>query len=504
MKSKRKQIIQKSIDIVEIIDILVALLEQNLKTNMKLKRILTLAILGSAFAGQTVLADDAEELKALKLQLQALDQKVRVLERKGELDKEASTEKAKTLPVITAGTSGFTISSADTNYVLSLRGLVQLDNRTFFGDKGINGNDSFVLRRVRPIFQGTIARDFDFLFVPDFGGSTVQIVDAYINYKYRPWLQIRAGRQKVPVGLEQLQSDTVTAFNERSIVTDLVPNRDLGVQLWGDIAGGVLSYSIGVYNGVGDSRNTANADFEDDREVAGRLFVQPFKKTKIKPLQGLGFGIGGSYGTSSVTNLTGLPGTTGGSLPGYSTDGQQQFFAYNPSSGLVAADGVHWRISPQAYYYYGPFSVLAEYAVSDQPVRKVGTAITADLQNTAWEITAGWVLTGEDASFAGVTPRRPFDLKNRGWGAWQLVGRYSELDVDNKAFPLFSNPASSASAAQSWSVGLNWYLNKNLLVKTSYSHTDFTGGGTSASLSSPAAVTRQPEDVWFTRLQLSF
>jgi phosphate-selective porin OprO/OprP len=171
---------------------------------------------------------------------------------------------------------------------------------------------------------------------------------------------------------------------------------------------------------------------------------------------------------------------------------------------LVAADGTHWRLSPQAYYYYGPFSLLAEYAVSDQHVRKVGTATTADLQNTAWEVSAGWVLTGEDASFNGVNPRRPFDPKNGTWGAWQFVARYAELDLDNKAFPLFSNPASSASAAQSWTVGLNWYLNKNVLFKTSYSHTDFTGGDTSAALTSPAAVTRQPEDVWFTRLQLSF
>jgi phosphate-selective porin OprO and OprP len=472
---------------------------------MKLKRTLTLAILGGAIAGQTVLADDtANEIKALRQQIEALDQKVRVLERKVELDKESAVEKAKTLPLVTAGPSGFTISSADTNYVLSLHGLVQVDNRTFFGDKGINGNDSFLLRRARPIFQGTIARDFDFLFVPDFGGTSVQIVDAYINYRYRPWLQVRAGRQKVPVGLEQLQSDAVTSFNERSLVTDLVPNRDIGFQIWGDIAGGVASYAVGVYNGVGDSRNTANFDFEDNREFAGRIFLQPFKKSKLPALQGFGFGIAGSYGESSVTNLTGLPGTTGGSLAGYATDGQQQFFAYNPSSGLVAADGTHWRLSPQACYYYGPFSLLAEYAVSDQHVRKVGTATTADLQNTAWEVTAGWVLTGEDASFAGVTPRRPFDPKNGTWGAWQFVARYAELDVDNKAFPLFSNPASSASTAQSWTVGVNWYLNKNVLFKTSYSHTDFTGGDTSAALTSPAAVTRQPEDVWFTRLQLSF
>src|SRR5213078_5313763 len=103
-----------------------------------------------------------------------------------------------------------------------------------FNEHQIKGNDGFLLRRARPIFQGTVYRDFDFVFVPDFGGSSVQIFAAYANYRYDSWLQLRAGKFKVPVGLEQLQSDPVTSFNERSLVTDLVPNRDIGFQLWGD------------------------------------------------------------------------------------------------------------------------------------------------------------------------------------------------------------------------------------------------------------------------------
>ena len=103
------------------------------------------------------------------------------------------------------------------------------------------------------------------------------------------------------------------------------------------------------------------------------------------------------------------------------------------------------------------------------------------MQNTAWEISGGWVLTGEDAAFNGVTPRHPFDPRNGGWGALQVVARYAELDVDKAAFPNFANPATSASAAHAWAVGLNWYLNKNIRVNASYSRTTFTGGGTTAA-----------------------
>jgi len=80
-----------------------------------------------------------------------------------------------------------------------------------------------LLRRARPIFQGTLYRDFDFVFVPDFGGSSVQIFDAYANYRYEPWAQLRVGKFKTPVGLEQLQADVNTSFNERSLVTEPRP-----------------------------------------------------------------------------------------------------------------------------------------------------------------------------------------------------------------------------------------------------------------------------------------
>jgi len=167
------------------------------------------------------------------------------------------------------------------------------------------------------------------------------------------------------------------------------------------------------------------------------------------------------------------------------------------------ASGTHWRLSPQAYYYYGPFGLLGEYAISDQGVKNSAKLRTTNLKNTAWEIAGGWVLTGEDATFNGVTPRHPFDPRNGGWGALQLVARYAELDVDKAAFPAFANPATSASGARAWAVGLNWYLNKNIRVNTSFSRTTFTGGG-GASTSVPAAVTQHPEDVLFTRIQLSF
>jgi phosphate-selective porin OprO/OprP len=415
---------------------------------------------------------EANDAKA-KEHVEALDQKVKILEREKELEQEASEAKAATAPKISIGGDGFNLSSAKGDFAVQLKGVLQVDSRTFFDNPAVVGNDGLLLRRVRPILEGTVFRDFDFLFVPDFAPSSgPTIYDAYLNYRYSPALQFQAGKFKVPFGLEQLQADRDILFNERSLVTDLVPNRDVGFELHGDLFSG-------------------NVNFANDEAFAGRLFFQPFKKAPATALRGFGFGLAGTYETTSTTSTAGLPSTTGGTLPGYFTDGQQQFFAYNPTGGaVVVADQERWRISPQAYYYYGPFGLLGEYAISDQAVRRTGAApfSSAHLENTAWDVSASWVLTGEDATFAGgVIPRHPFNPAQGDWGALQLVGRYAELSIDSAAFPLFSDPTTSARSAAAWSAGLNW----------------FTGGG-GAGTSAPATVTRKPENVLFTRVQLAF
>src|SRR5207247_8505210 len=140
---------------------------------------------------------------------QSFEQKTRRLEEKLEALEGRAAEKQKPQPTLSIGQSGFTMRSADNEFALSLHGILQLDSRTYFDDGGISGNDGFVLRRVRPIFQGTLYRDFTFRLQPDFGGSGAPTIrDAYLNYKYDTGLQLRLGKFKTPVGLEQLQSDS--------------------------------------------------------------------------------------------------------------------------------------------------------------------------------------------------------------------------------------------------------------------------------------------------------
>ena len=434
----------------------------------------------------------AQAVSAQNVQDEAL-KKVQILERERDNDQDAAAELAKTQPKLSLSQNGFSISSADTNFVVQLHGVLQEDSRTFFKDNNNNGADGFLLRRARPILTGTVFHDFDFNFTPDFGGSTVQIFDAYVNYHYNSALQLEVGKFKAPVGLEALMADRDILLNERSLATDLVPNRDLGAELHGDLFGGAISYGLGLFNGDTDYNGTTiNSPMEDDKAGEGRLFFQPFIGTDFNPLKGLGFGVAGSYlanrpPTNSVTGLT----------PGYTTDGQQKFFTYN--AGVNAA-GDGWRVSPQAYYFYGPLGLLSEYVISDQRVSLAKKS--AALANTAWEVTGSLVLTGDDASYNGVTPLHPFNPHTGDWGALQLVGRFEGLDIDGKAFTDgFASSSKSASGATAWSVGLNWYLNRNIRAEVSFSRTlfdDFLGKA------APGVAPAQPENVLFTRVQLAF
>lgn len=466
--------------------------------------IVVAAILGTRLGLGDAHAQSQEvDVKALLRRIEELEQKVKVLDRKRELGEEAAVEKAKTATSVSIGSGGFVVRSADTNFVLKVRGYVQADARFFPDDESPTGtrNDTFLLRRVRPIIEGTVFDKFDYRLMLDFGANTSStgnntgnngmVQDAYLNARLYPQFQIQAGKFKEPVGLERLQSGANLLFVERGYPTQLVPNRDVGLQVQGDLFGGALRYEAGVFNGVANGGSGDIEQADDDKDIAARLFATPFVKSDNDWLRGLGIGVAGTYGDQ------------GGALRGFTSPGQQSIFSYRTGAGTnagtanVTADGPIWRLAPQAYYYKGPFGIFAEYVIAAQQVRRAAGASTFQtLNNTAWQVAASWFVTGEDNSFKAVTPRKPFVLGGEGWGALELTARYGELDVDDDTFPQFANPATSASKAASWGVGANWYLNRNVKLSLNYEQTDFSGG-TSAFLDNG-------EKAILTRAQFSF
>jgi len=419
--------------------------------------------------------------------LEELDQKVRVLERKWEIEQENAAVRAKQAAFVTAGKDGFSIRSADGSYQLKLNGYVQADGRFFFEDDDLPAANTFLLRRVRPNIEGTVAKYISFRILTEFGEGKTSLQDAYVEFTYFPNAKLRAGKFKSPVGLERLQSAADLRFVERALPTDLVPNRDIGFLLHGAPWKGALSYAVGIVNGVADG-GSGDADNHDDKDGVARLFVHPFQAAGLDALSGLGLGVGASYGNRQGS-------TADQNLPSYKSAGQQTFFKYRNGTDNVFADGSIVRVSPQGYFFYGPLGIFGEYVRATQEVRKLPSTVRK-LSNTAWQAAAYYVLTGEDESYKGIVPKRPFEPGKSGWGAFELAARYSELRVDDDAFPTFADLTKSANKAVAWAGGLNWYLNRNVKVALTYEETKFTRGATIGD--------REKEKVLLSRVQLSY
>jgi len=228
-------------------------------------------------------------------------------------------------------------------------------------------------------------------------------------------------------------------------------------------------------------------DTQDDKDLMARIFLHPFKRSAQEWLKGLGVGCAGSVGTSHSTVL-----------PQYKSFGQQTFFSYNSST---EADGGRYRVTPQFYYYWGPLGVLGEFVESIQRLNRTAAPRgTSSFRNNAGQLAFSYVLTGEKASYQGVTPRNNFDPAKGTWGAFQLVSRFDWLSAEKENLARFANLAASAQRAMGWGLGFNWYLNKFLKFSTAFEQTFFDDAGISKFGSS----NHPKENAFIGRLQVAF
>ena len=226
------------------------------------------------------------------------------------------------------------------------------------------------------------------------------VQDAYLDARFAKVFNLRAGKQKPPLGQERLLSATDILFIERALPTALVPNRDVGVQVYGDLAPW-LTYQVGVFNGVIDG-GSGDVDTADSKDVVGRLLFSPFKTGGHERLQSLTIGIGGSGGKEVGT-------VAAPALAQLRSGGQLVWFRYRTDGTVpntTVADGSRTRFTTHGQYYLGQLGLQAEYVVSRQEVRRATTA--DEIEQQSWQLTGSWVLTGETATGRAIAPRKPF------------------------------------------------------------------------------------------------
>ncbi len=451
-------------------------------------------------------ANDPAEIDRLKAQIQELDQRLRVLDRKQELASEDLSAKQKAAPLVSAGSKGFGFKSADGQFEYRLRGVLHVDYRDFSGTAYPSASDGFLARRIRPTFEGTVFGHYGFRFTPEFGESgdgkstsapeqnKARVIDAYLDINHQPAAKIRIGKFKPFVGLERLQGAADIKFIERSYVSNnILPNRDLGASVFGDVLDNKLNYAVGVFNGVTDGADNSTAqDLNSAKEFTARIFATPLAGTD-SAWQGLGLGLaattGTTVGTTSVSNL-----------PSYKSAGQaNNFFSY---ASNTMANGSRTRWSPQAHFYAGPFGLLTEYAIVSQDISNGNNKLT--VRNDAMQVAASWLLTGEDASYKAVKPYSPFKPgADGGWGAVELVARYQAANIDKDLFSsttFVDTTKDNAWRATSFGIGLNWYLNDSSKFALNYDRTAFEGGSSTGT----RKLDGKTENLIIARYQLAF
>jgi phosphate-selective porin OprO/OprP len=413
--------------------------------------------------------------------IEELERRLHQLEEKHGIahDEPAEPKKAtdkSTAAHVSFGPDAVAIGSADGKFQFRFLPFIQADGRFFLDDGGTN---TFLLRRVRPIMDGTVFEYFDWRIAPELTG-TPRIDHAFVNIRLFKEIQLRAGKLIAPAGFERNLNPTDTPFMEYSLPTNLVADRDIGIELHGDILGGTVVYVGGIYNGAGDDM-TLDTDNNDKKDLAGRLVVRPFQPTFVTALRKLGLGIAATHGTHT------------GALPAYHTPVGTTFFRYADG---VNAGGTQRRLAPQAFYYVGPFGLFGEYVQSTQIV--VAPGLSTRLNHDAWQVTGTFFITGEENLPTRVTPKHALNPRALGFGAVELVARIGELRIDEDAFTLqIADPALSARKATNWGAGVNWYLARNFKTMLDYEHTSFHGGG------SPAGD-RPSESIIMARLQAAY
>ena len=349
---------------------------------------------------------------------------------------------------------------------IELRGRVQADWRRY--DPEVD-EETFNLRTLRFGLRGDLTKHFDWEIereVAKFADSEGAVEtwqfgdwkDVYVNWSTFDALRIKAGRFKMPFGLEQTTSVSDLDFAYRSLGSvKIAPGRDTGVMAYGELLSGSLLYEAGVFDDDGDNGELEAERFIAEGEdladigpsIAARVVGEPFRRLPVpERLKGAELGI--AYTSSSLPE--GLNSLQGEEVWGYN------FFE------KVYVNGRRQRIGLQFDWSPGPTALRGEWMQSRE--QRIGqsnrNADLSDFIGTAWYTSATWLVTGEDKD-SDVQPRRP--LFRGGFGAVEIGVRYDELTFESagKTGPDFTNPRSehlTPNTDRTITFGVNWLANR--------------------------------------------
>jgi phosphate-selective porin len=142
---------------------------------------------------------------------------------------------------------------------------------------------AFSVPRMRITFKGGMFKpwlkyEFQFELSNTSGDSSSKIKDAELEFETCEMAVIKVGQFKAPFSLQELTSSGRQEFVDRAITNaKFAPARDVGVMVTGVTEAKKFGYSVGVFNGAGESHA------QDDQAYlyVGRVWFDPFGEYKL-------------------------------------------------------------------------------------------------------------------------------------------------------------------------------------------------------------------------------
>lgn len=368
-----------------------------------------------------------------------------------------------------------TISSADGAFSLSLRALMQFDVGYFAQGKNppnVDLNSGTNFRRAQLGFQGTVFKDWAYNFIYDFGGYGVEgrgyIYNAYIQYDGLKPFGIRVGAYTPFEGQEDQTGSGDLFFPERAAAVDVArniagaPSREaISIFVQEDNYHVALSYT-GKKTGDGTSTGAAVGAFDAQQSIIGRAAWLAVSSPALKWLIE-----GHVTEVLKLSDATASPAATGirfSNGPEVATDASKTVDTGTIDANHAREFGFETSATYNRFYGQGGWF---RYEID----RRIA-APNPDF--TGWYGFLAYSLTGEQhpydlttASFRNIRPAKPLGTPG-GWGAWEVLARYSAIDLDFLPFATAANGGIAGGKQDVWTLGVNWYPNNTIKFQLNY------------------------------------
>lgn len=339
---------------------------------------------------------------------------------------------------------------------------LETESGTFEFHRRRVGIQGYILREIEYEVERDIKREFETFDTPDGVEETIAPVesgeewrDVFVNVRYFPDVQVRAGKFKLPFSLDELTGSTNLDFIYRSRVADaLAPARDIGVMAHGRFFRRGLGYEVGFFKHDGEGARTGT-NAVAGRTGAVRVTGTPFRRLPIGPLKDIELGL--------ATTVSDVPeGRTG--LRGKTIAGNK-FFPGQKVVGGIFVSGRRTRVGTELNWMPGPFSLKGEFIqVLDQRKNQgLANDDLPDLLARGWYLSATWAVTGDKKADGLDETKKP--LFQGGFGAVELAVRAEQLRFGsrNPQGVAFRNPRAEnilGNSDRAWTFGVNWYANR--------------------------------------------